>query len=312
VRQTGSDTSPPRAWRRVPFSPDDADALAAFSVANDGTFDAALVRRLLLELTSDAAGVFVLADAAGSAPAFVATVVDRAENGAGAAHLEVLAADAAVPASAFAALVVAPAIAFARAGTRRSLHVTVTTALGRVSGAEAVLRDAGFETSHALFTMVRRADAEPPAGGAPLPAGWRWAEVDDGRAADVHALLADAFRDAPSFSLSPLPMFRRAVISGAMTCRVLLDGEIAAGFVNVVAHETHAELRTVARAPGYAGRGLGPRLVGEGLRLALARGVCDVELTVEARNDRALALYRRFGFEIAARLPVVALDLQRV
>ena len=68
---------------------------------------------------------------------------------------------------------------------------------------------------------------------------------------------------------------------------------------------------TVARAPAYAGSGLGPRLLAEGLRLLLANGARDVALTVEARNDRALELYRRFGFQIASRIPVLALDLGR-
>ena len=56
---------------------------------------------------------------------------------------------------------------------------------------------------------------------------------------------------------------------------------------------------------------MGPRLVAEGLRV-LARGGdghvdVDVDLYVEADNDRALDLYRRFGFEEKARIPVFGL-----
>jgi ribosomal protein S18 acetylase RimI-like enzyme len=295
--------------RRVCFDSGQADGVVAFCLANGAVYDAGLVRRLLLDLTSDAAGVFVVDD--GGALVLVATVVDRAENGVGAAHFELLglAANAGVPSRAFAELVVTPAVAFARAGVRSSLHVALTAPLLRIEGAEAALRNAGFVPSYESFTMVRRADVDPPAGAETLPAGWRWGAVDEGRADAVHALLVAAFRHAPSFSLSPLPVFRRSVTSGTMLCRVLLDGDTAAGFVNVVPHQSHAELRTVARAPAYAGRGLGPRLVAEGLRLALARGRRDVELSVEARNDRALAVYRRFGFEVAARVPVLALTL---
>ena len=259
-----------------------------------------------MDLTSDPTGVIVLAE--GDALAFVATVVDRADNGAGAAQLEVLAVPGAVEAPAFAELVVAPAVAFARAGVRRALHVELSEVLSRVEGAEGVLRAAGFEPSHESVTMVRRGDDEPPTGDPALPDGWRWRALDDARAEAAHAMLSEAFRGAVSFSLSPLPVFRRNAPPGS---RLLLDGEIVAGFVNVVGHETRGELRTVARALAYRGRGVGARLVGEGLRLLLVNGPRDVELSVEAGNAGALALYRRFGFEVASRRPVLALALRR-
>jgi ribosomal protein S18 acetylase RimI-like enzyme len=240
----------------------------------------------------------------------VATVVDGAENGAGAAVLEVLAARGDVPPEAFAEVVVAPAVAFARGGPRRTLHVAIPAGMAHVTDVQGVLRRAGFALAYESFTMVRRADVDPPAGEAPLPAGWRWAALDDGRVEAAHALLTEAFRGAPSFSLSPLPVFRRNVAAGGMTCRLLLDSETIVGFVNVVTHEERGELRTVARAPAYRGRGVGDRLVGEGLRLLLVGGARDVELNVEAHNERALDLYRRSGFEVASRAPVFALALR--
>ena len=60
----------------------------------------------------------------------------------------------------------------------------------------------------------------------------------------------------------------------------------------------------MGRLPAYRGRGLGPRLVAEGLRLLARAGAGDVELQVEADNERALDLYRRFGFDVVARTPV--------
>jgi ribosomal protein S18 acetylase RimI-like enzyme len=297
--------------RRVAFSPADVEALAAFSLANDGWFDAPLVRRLLVDLTSHPSGVIVLAD--GDATVLVATVVDGAENAAAAAHLEVLgvAEGARLSRAAFAELVVAPAVAFARAGVRRALMVPLHPSFARVVDAEAVLRAAGFEPSYASYTMCRRGDLGPPDGGALLPPGWRWDELDDARVDGAHALLADAFRGAPSFSLSAPPLFRRAVAARTTTWRALLDGDTLAGLAQVAAYGARAELRTIARAPAYRGRGVGERLVGEALRVLLIAGPRDVELSVEADNERALALYRGFGFETVARTPVLGLALRR-
>jgi ribosomal protein S18 acetylase RimI-like enzyme len=295
-------------FRRVPFAAADADGLVAFCVANGSPFDGAIARRLMLELTTGPEGVFVLAGDAG--PALVAALFDRGENAAGAAMLEILGVGQAVPGEAFRELVIEPAIAFARAGVRRAVHVPLPHACARIDGAEAILRDAGFAPAYDSLTMRRPATAPPPPPAGPLPDGWRWEALAGARVDAAHAALHEAFRDSPSFTLSPLPLFRPSVASGASRWRALLDGEELAGLVQVSAPPASHELRTVARRPAWRGRGLGPRLVAEGLRLLRDDGARDVELSVDAPNERAWALYHRFGFEIAARAPVFALALR--
>jgi ribosomal protein S18 acetylase RimI-like enzyme len=288
--------------RRVPFLPGEVAEWAEFCVAHGAPHDAALVRRLLVDLTSDPAGSFVFADDEG--PALVCTVIDRAANGAGGANLEILGARAPVAGELFAELVVAPAVAFARGGTRRGLQVALYPWLVDAPGAERALTGRGFARVFDSFVMRRPAGVGPSA---PVPAladGWRWAPLDDGQVEAAHDALAEMFQGAPSFSLSPLDDFRRAVGSGTSTWRILFDGAELAGLVQVTARGKHATLRTVGRRPAYRGRGLGARLVGEGLRLLLAEGPREVELDVAADNLRALALYRTFGFEVATRTPV--------
>jgi ribosomal protein S18 acetylase RimI-like enzyme len=65
----------------------------------------------------------------------------------------------------------------------------------------------------------------------------------------------------------------------------------------------------VGRTPAYRGAGIGQRLISEALRVLRAAGVRGVSLDVEARNEDALALYRRFGFEVVARAPTFARPL---
>ena len=52
----------------------------------------------------------------------------------------------------------------------------------------------------------------------------------------------------------------------------------------------------------HRGRGLGTRLMDEALRWAREQRVERVELTVYPHNERAIALYRRFGFVEEGRL----------
>jgi ribosomal protein S18 acetylase RimI-like enzyme len=295
-------------WRRRPFGRGDADAIVAFCAAQGSSYDSGLVRMLVLELTSDVAGVMVVDD--GGDVALVATVVDRTRNGADAASLETLAVRAAPAATSFVRLVVEPALAFARAGERSALHVPLPPALARVEGMEEALRGAGFAHAYDTFEMRRPASAGAPAPPEPLPAGWSWTALDLARADEAHAALTEIFRDAPSTNLPPLGDFRQAVASGAALWRALLDGDRIAGLVRTFAQGARGQLRVLGRLPAYRGRGIGPRLVGEGLRVLQAGGAGDVELTVEADNDRALDLYRRFSFTVVTRTPVFARALR--
>ena len=214
-------------WR-VPFTVDDAEAIVAFCAAQRSPYDERVVKLLLIELTSDPAGSFVIRDADGIV--LVATVVDRAPNGAGAASLETLGVRAPLPTGIFARLVVEPAVAFVRAGACRALHVALPPSRMPADGAEGALRDAGFAHAHDNFDMRRPASAlaappDPP----PLPDAWSWAALDGARADEAHAALAEIFRGARSANLMPVADFRRGVTSGAFQWRVLLDGGRIAG-----------------------------------------------------------------------------------
>jgi ribosomal protein S18 acetylase RimI-like enzyme len=290
--------------RRVPFASGDGEVIAGFCAANGGIDYA----RLLLDLTSGAGGVFVIADDQGIALA--ATVVDRTRNGANSANLEMLAVRARIPAAEFIRLVVEPAAAFARDGDRRALHVTLPQTLLPADGVDEALGGAGFAHAYDIFEMRRSRSAAPHAPLEPLPPGWSWTALDAVRVDAAHAALAEMFRDALATHLLPLADFRQTVESGAARWRVLLDGDRIAGLIRVVQHGDRGELRILGRVPAYRGRGLGARIVAEGLRELREGGAGDVDLSVEAVNERALGLYRRFGFEIVSQTPVFALTLR--
>jgi len=290
--------------RRIPFASADADAIVAFCAAHGGTHDT----RFLLGLTSGAGGVFVVGDDDGTRAA--AIVVDRIRNGADAAQLETLGVRAPIPASAYMRLVVEPALVFARSGERRALNVVLQPAPSLCDRAEAALRDAGFAHRYDLFEMRRPESAPAPEALAPLPGGWSWAVLDLAHADQAHAALVEMFRDALATSIIPLADFRAAVASGVVNWRVLLDGDRVAGLVRTRQRGARGEIAILGRAPAYRGQGVGPRLLAEGLRVLREAGAGEIDLDVEVANESALALYRRFGFEVLSRTPVFGLTVR--
>ena len=62
--------------------------------------------------------------------------------------------------------------------------------------------------------------------------------------------------------------------------------------------QRHSAVLGMGVVAEYRGQGVGARMLATTLELGEARGVRRVELVVRADNAPAIALYRRFGFEI--------------
>lgn len=79
------------------------------------------------------------------------------------------------------------------------------------------------------------------------------------------------------------------------------------GFVVADAVPNHGRplghVKDLAVHPEYRGEGTGKRLFRRALGVLDANGVASVKLEVRASNDRALSLYRQFGFTHARTVP---------
>jgi len=113
-----------------------------------------------------------------------------------------------------------------------------------------------------------------------------------------------AFVEAPA-----LPQVRRFVLgnlrSGAPQF-VAVDTSRVIGWCDVTP-KIHATLRHsgtlgMGVAAMHRGCGVGKALLEATLHAARARGLTRVELVVRVDNEPAIALYRRFGFEVEGRL----------
>ena len=106
----------------------------------------------------------------------------------------------------------------------------------------------------------------------------------------------------------PLADVRRFVVgnlrSGAPQFVALDDGRVV-GWCDVVPRprETmrHTGVLGMGLAASHRGQGLGARLLATTLDAAEAAGITRVELMVLVENIRAVALYRRHGFETEGR-----------
>lgn len=61
-----------------------------------------------------------------------------------------------------------------------------------------------------------------------------------------------------------------------------------------------AELGISVRKP-YWGKGIGSALISEALRIAKQKGFKKIQLEVMEHNERAIRLYKKFGFEVEGR-----------
>jgi ribosomal-protein-alanine N-acetyltransferase len=78
--------------------------------------------------------------------------------------------------------------------------------------------------------------------------------------------------------------------------RVARDGRTVAGYFGLMLVEDEAHVTTIAVAPAYLRRGVASVLLLEVATIALEHGARHLSLEVAAGNERAQALYRRFGF----------------
>ena len=78
--------------------------------------------------------------------------------------------------------------------------------------------------------------------------------------------------------------------------RVARIGKEMVGYVGLMFVEEEAHVTTVAVAPEHQGRGIGTRIMLGAVHIAQEEGARHISLEVAVGNERAQALYRRFGF----------------
>jgi|SRR5579884_641457 len=78
---------------------------------------------------------------------------------------------------------------------------------------------------------------------------------------------------------------------------VALDRDRAVGYIGIHPHDEYGYVIGMLVDEQHRGRGIGETLLLTALQWAREQGLRDVSLLVFAHNNRAIALYRKYGFE---------------
>ncbi|ATB28615.1 GNAT family N-acetyltransferase [Melittangium boletus] len=173
---------------------------------------------------------------------------------------------------------------------------------------EEPLRARGYAPAYSLYALERPAEGPPLAPRAPLPQGWRWMELEEDQLPDYHRVVSAAFASVPGAFVPPLEEMAQAVSRAERRPHVLVEDRKVHAFTTVRVHAREdglaGEVRTLGREPGLRGTGLGEHALGRALELLRAERVTRFELEAAARNDAALRLYQRHGFQIVRSVPL--------
>lgn len=157
----------------------------------------------------------------------------------------------------------------------------------------------GFQPERELWSMRR-----------PLPApevsGWQAFSVSGFRPGTHEQLLLEvnnaAFAGHPENGNLTLADLRRRMEMDWFDpegIRMAWEGKRLAGFCWTKIHDAgQGEIYIIGVHPDFQGRGLGPALVGEGMRHLAAAGCGRVFLYTEGDNRAAIGMYERLGFEV--------------
>jgi ribosomal protein S18 acetylase RimI-like enzyme len=137
------------------------------------------------------------------------------------------------------------------------------------------------------------------------------AQVREEHVAGCHAALDVVARERRYLTFLEAPPIEssREFIRGSIASRnphfVALEGDRVVGWCDVRPRERpvtrHCGVLGIGVVPEWRERGLGRRLIERTLEAARAFPLARVELAVRADNDRAIALYRKVGFEVEGR-----------
>ena len=171
-------------------------------------------------------------------------------------------------------------------------------AFGNLPGARILAQKQGLRNRRELLIMRRELDGTTDI---EMPAGYELTSYRPDDLEAMHAVNAASFAGHPEQGL-----VTTAELASKITDpdEILLarDESDVAGFHWTKLHDaTTGEVYVIAVHPDHGGAGLGRALLEAGLNHLAAQGASQVELYVEATNERVVRLYKNAGFTVTSR-----------
>lgn len=175
-------------------------------------------------------------------------------------------------------------------------------------GEQAGFLEAGFAVHEHLHLLVLGASQPPP----PVPPGPRLHVAGPWRRAQV--LKVDAAAFSPFWRLDRTGLREALNATQRRRLRVVLGPHRrVTGYAICGASGRRGFVQRLAVAPAWQGRGLGRRLLLDGVHWLYSVGVGEVAVNTQMGNEAALALYRKVGFhDDPAGLAVLSVSLRAV
>jgi len=190
------------------------------------------------------------------------------------------------------------------------------------------LVDLGFERLATLAFLIRESGAFETGRESNTKVDWRFDVVGDDEqrllmACDVAETSFSGTQDCPRLSdyrsaAEIVDGYRSASSFDPSLWRLLMVGAESAGCLFLTRHpiadadgstSEAIELTYMGLAPNYRGRGFGEHILAEAVRVARQQNAIRMVLAVDLENSPANTLYRRFGWQEAARESVWAMRI---
>ncbi len=175
-----------------------------------------------------------------------------------------------------------------------------------------LVQRSGYERSYDLLLMaLDDIEASPWREFGPPPP-LAWVSLSESNVEAAYDCYCRAFATVSGTQVTPLDEFRDMMLQAEQLPRVVLAEGRAIAYARVVWYDKktrRGEVRIIARDPVAPQRGLGKVALAGALEQLKEMGATSVCLEVASDNERAVGLYRRFGFVTEERTSVYRREL---
>jgi ribosomal protein S18 acetylase RimI-like enzyme len=279
---------------RQNFSPEKMEDIISFSkeFGLSPHRETSLIKRFLLDLTSSPDLVFDLFQ--DGKRVISAVLIDRAQNGANSANLEIIA----LRPHENTDRVVYRVLELAKAAlptNRSSVDVTYHSSFPYE---ESIYINSKFIESYSMYEMTT---SKPRLRGSAVPNGYSVSDLTENDFEEYHRVLLEVFKNNEDSNIPPLEEMIPHLIAAKIRDGVMKYGSQIVGFFSVFLNGNNplvGEVNSIGVLTEHRRQGLGRIIIEKAIERLEEHGAKEFKLSVSVTNQKALGLYTRAGFTV--------------